>query len=146
VDGTIFVGFGGEREAAKEHLAVYAARIDDALEFALLNRVLLIEDEAGCPIDLALGAMPFESEMIQRSSLQTIDPQQAPLRICGPSDLVILKTFAGRPQDWLDIRGTLIRSKDKLDWELIQRELQNLLALKEELESLDRLLVLRATL
>lgn len=146
VDATIFVGFGGERQAIERQLTVYSPRIPDAIEFALLNRVLLIEDSQGCPIDLALGAMPYEREMIARSSFETIDPRQAAVRVCGASDLIILKTFAGRPQDWLDIRGTIIRNPRKLDWKLIQSELEILLSLKEELDSLDRLLQLRTNL
>jgi hypothetical protein len=54
--------------------------------------------------------------------------------------------FAGRDQDWRDIRGTLVRSSRRLDWELIERELSVLLELKEEMESLDRLLDLRKKL
>ena len=143
VDATIFVGFGGERAAAVTQLQRAKGRIQDPIGFAILNRVLLLEDSHGCPIDLALGAMPFEQEMIQRSQSEVIDPNQPPIRICSASDLVILKAFAGRPQDWIDIRGTLIRSKNLLDWSLIQRELDVLLELKEEPESMERLLSLK---
>lgn len=146
VDATIFVGFGGEREAVEGQLKRLRSRIDGALEFALLNRVLLVEDAGGCPIDLSLGAMPYERQMIERSSEQIIDPALGALRICSPSDLMILKTFAGRPQDWLDVRGTIIRSSPLLDWPLIERELAVLLALKEEQESMDRLSKLRQEL
>jgi hypothetical protein len=146
VDATVFVGFGHEREMAQDILDTFHARIDDPLEFALLNRVLLIEDNRGCPIDLSLGAMPFELEMIERSTLELIDAEQDELRICSPSDLVILKTFAGRPQDWLDVRGTIVRSASLLDWELIEEELRVLLELKEEIDSLERLQSLRREL
>ena len=146
IDATIFVGFGNEREAAQRHLDSFHARIDDPLEFALLNRVLLIEDDSGCPIDLSLGAMPFEQQMMERSSLEAIAPGQDELRICSPSDLIILKTFAGRPQDWLEVRGTIVRSGGQLDWKLIENELATLLELKEEPQSLERLRRLREEL
>lgn len=146
VDVSIFVGFGNEREAAKQLLTMGKARIENPVEFAVLNRVLLLEDESGCPIDIALAAMPFESEMIARAEMAEVDPARDPLRLCSATDLVILKVFAGRAQDWLDVRGVLIRSADCLDWQLIEQELGMLLELKEEMESLDRLLSLRSEL
>jgi len=86
------------------------------------------------------------SALERTKSDQSILPSLPGLRICSPSDLVILKTFAGRDRDWLDVRGTLVRSGQSLDWELIQRELTVLLELKEEPESLDRLLAMKASI
>jgi len=146
VDATLYVGFGKEKAAVKEQLQFLQGRIDNVERFAIENRVILLQDLSGCPIDLSLGAMPFEREMIERSSVQSILPSLPGLRICSPSDLVILKTFAGRDRDWLDVRGTLVRSGQSLDWELIQRELTVLLELKEEPESLDRLLAMKASI
>ena len=37
-----------------------AIRAADAAEFALRNRVLLPQSEKGIPIDISLGALPFE--------------------------------------------------------------------------------------
>ncbi len=78
---------------------------------------------------------------IERSEL--ISFRRTRLRICGPSDLVILKAFANRPHDWVDIRGILIRSELKLDWNLIDTELTVLANLKEEPEIVDQLRRLR---
>lgn len=146
VDATVFVGFGNERGLAEELLREYRGRIEKALEFAVLNRVLLIEDARGRPIDLSFGAMPFESEMVSRSTYELVSLTHSPVKLCSPSDLIILKTFAGRPQDWIDVRSIIVRSSKLLDWKLIQHELEYLLDLKEELQSLDELLRIRQSL
>jgi hypothetical protein len=146
IDATIFVGFGNERNLARQLLTEYRGRIEDALEFAVLNRVLLIEDSQGHPIDLCLGGMPYENEMIGRATYERVSRTQSPVKLCSPSDLVILKTFAGRPQDWIDVRSILVRTGNQLDWKLIQGELEYLLDLKEELQSLDELLKIRQSL
>jgi len=31
------------------------------------------------------------------------------VRTCSAEDLVVLKVFAGRPQDWIDVEGTIVR-------------------------------------
>ena len=48
-------------------LKSYLPRRSDAREFALRNRVLLVQSESGIGIDISLGAIPFEIEMINRA-------------------------------------------------------------------------------
>ncbi len=146
VDATVFVDFGGERKSIARLLQWLRPRIDDAVEFAMHHRVLLVEDEQGVPVDISLAALPFESEVIGRSTLEILHPKVKPLRLCGATDLVILKAFAGRPRDWEDVRGVLIRSEKLIEWDLIGRELKMLLDLKEEPEHLDRLYELKGKL
>jgi len=31
-------------------------------------------------------------------------------------DLVVMKSFAGRDQDWIDVRGILLKQGGTLDW------------------------------
>ncbi len=143
VDLTIFSGFGGEQAVIDRELRVLEPRIDDVVDFALLNRVLLVQDKMNCSIDISLAAMPYESDVISRSQFQSLNLEFEPLRLCSATDLVILKAFAGRPQDWQDIRGTLIRSQKLIDWKLIDKELEMLLELKEEPESLEKLYQLK---
>jgi hypothetical protein len=57
--------------------------------------------------------------------------------------LVILKVFASRPRDWIDVESVLARQRRNLDWRLILRELKPLLEVREALESLERLQQLR---
>jgi hypothetical protein len=65
------------------------------------------------------------------------------LHTCSAEDLVVLKTFAGRDQDWIDVNGILVRQGHSLDWKLILEEIEPLLALSEAPESLERLTQLR---
>ena len=66
------------------------------------------------------------------------------LRFCTPEDLIVMKTFANREQDWIDVRMTIVRQGTKgLDWRYIRQHLRPLLELKEEPELMDRLEGLR---
>ena len=52
---------------------------------------------------------------------------------------VVLKAFAGRDKDWLDIEGVVTRHGPKLDTRQVLREIGPLLELKEDAHSLPRL-------
>jgi hypothetical protein len=144
VDATVWTDFGNERPVIDRLLEQLTGRIDKVAEFALQNRVLLVQDSSGVDVDISLAAFPFEKDLIDRSQHQRYRDIQ--LRICGPNDLVILKAFANRHHDWLDIRGILIRSGHLLDWHLIEKELAILAELKEEPEILRQLTSLRETI
>lgn len=90
------------------------------------------------PIDVSLGALPFEERVVERSTLFDAGGGSR-IRTCSAMDLVVLKAFAGREQDWLDIRGVVLRQGPALDTDLIVREATPLLTLKEAPEDLDRL-------
>jgi hypothetical protein len=119
-------------------LAHFEGRLPDAREFALRNRVALIRSSGGVPLDIALGAMPFEEHAVARASDFTIAPGVV-LRTCSAEDLIVFKTFAGRTQDWLDIEGIAVRQAGRLDEQLIWTELIPLLELKESPEDAQRL-------
>jgi hypothetical protein len=144
LDATVAGEFGAERQLATRLLRGHRARIDDAIEFAKVNRVLLMRDNHGIPIDASLAAMPYELEVIARATLESIRPGIS-IRLCGASDLVIMKAFANRPRDWQDIRGILIRSNPRLDREFIRAEVSILADLKEEPEIMEQLEQLFAT-
>jgi hypothetical protein len=82
----------------------FEARIDRAAEFARENRVLLLRAASGVGLDIALGGLPFEEAVVDRSSVFTFSPE-APLRTCSAEDLVVLKAFADRPKDRVDVGG-----------------------------------------
>ena len=64
----------------------------------------------------------------------------ARVRICRPEDLLVMKAFADRGQDWLDIRGILIRQRDQpLDWAHIRKQLKPLAQAKANPELLEQL-------
>ena len=131
---TVITGFGDEAPFVDTFLAHFEGRLPDARAFALRNRVLLLlRSSGGVPLDVALGAMPFEERAVARASDFMIAPGVVILT-CGAEDLVVLKAFAGRPRDWLDIEGIAIRHTGRLDERLIWAELVPLLELKESPE------------
>jgi len=132
-DLTVITGFGGEAPFVDALLARFEGRLPDAREFALRNRVLLLRSSGGIPLDVALGAMPFEERAVARASDFMIAPS-AVILTCSAEDLVVFKAFAGRPRDWLDIEGIAIRHAGRLDERLIWAELVPLLELKESPE------------
>ena len=138
VDMTLLTGFGAEDVFVDELSKVYRWRPPCDREFSLTNRVLLLLDDNKTPLDVALGAMPFEERSITRSSLWEARPGVF-IRTCSAEDLLIHKCFAGRERDWSDVDGILARQGAGLDLQLVRAELKPLLALKEQPENLPRL-------
>jgi hypothetical protein len=138
VDLTVLSGFGPEAEFVDALLAAYRCRIPAGREFALQRRVLLLEAASGVPIDVSLGGIPFEERVVERSTPWDIEGPE-PLVTCSAEDLVVLKVFAGRDKDWLDVDGVVVRQGDSLKRSLVLRELAPLLELKEDARSLARL-------
>jgi len=141
-DVTLLCPLGGESAAVDRLLGGFKPRREGAREFALRQRVLLLWSREGVGIDVALGALPFEERCVGRASDWTIPPGVV-LRTCVAEDLVVLKAFAGRPQDWLDLESVLVRQRRTLDWRLVLGELKPLLELRETPENLDKLQQLR---
>lgn len=142
VDATLFTGFSREEGFVDALLAQYVARRTDMREFALRNRVLLMQTKDGLPFDLSLGALPYEQLMVARAVAVDFGAPK-PLRICTAEDLIILKAFAERERDWLDVETILIRQQGKLDWPYILKQLSPLAELKESPAILGRLQKLR---
>jgi predicted nucleotidyltransferase len=89
------------KEASEEGIE---PRIDNAAEFARKNRVVLLKHViSNTNIDLSLGVLPFEQEMVERSVVHQVDATLQ-LRLPTPEDLIILKAIAHRPKDMEDIR------------------------------------------
>jgi hypothetical protein len=133
VDLTVLAGFAGEAEVVDALLAQFAGRRPDAREFALRNRVLLVQSADGIGMDVALGALPFEERMMERASEFEFAPGFR-LRTCSAEDLIVMKAFADRERDWLDVEAVLIRQGRRLDWPQIMAELRPLAELKESPE------------
>ena len=137
-DLSLLTGFGREAVFVDSLLARLAPRRRDARDFALRYRVLLLRASNGIPLDVALGAMPFEEHSVERSSFWHVT-DTAGIRTCSAEDLVVYKAFAARERDWLDVEGILLRQGARLDLRQIRSELDPLLALKEDGESGPRL-------
>lgn len=145
VDCTLYTGFDNEESFVSELTERYASRIDNAEEFALANRVLLLQSKSGIGIDIALGGIPYERGVVDRSSDFEFLPSIV-LRTCSAEDLIILKAFADRTRDWADIEGILLRYGADLEWKLIYSELQPLCELKESPRIVERLRGLQSDL
>ena len=79
-------------------------RIANAAEFAKKSRVMLLKHViSNTNIDISLGVLPFEQEIVERSVVHQIDAALR-LRLPTPEDLIILKAVAHRPKDMEDIR------------------------------------------
>jgi Nucleotidyl transferase AbiEii toxin, Type IV TA system len=146
VDLTLLTGFGGEETYIDPLLEVFEPRIEACREFALQNRVLLLKSAEGIGIDIALGALPFEEEAARRSQLVEVEPD-AVLRLCSAEDLIVMKAFADRLQDQLDVQRILMRQGvENLDWEYILFHLSPLCQLKGAPEIVRKLEALRSTI
>ncbi|MGH9200771.1 MAG: hypothetical protein ACRD2A_06005 [Vicinamibacterales bacterium] len=64
VDATLLTGLGTEGEFIDALQRVYEARIENAVEFALTRRVLLLRAKSGVGLDIALGSLPFEESVV----------------------------------------------------------------------------------
>jgi len=130
VDGTLLTMFVNEDHYIDTLLARFQSRVADAKEFALTYRVLLLTASNGVGIDISLGGMPFEQQMIERSSLFEFEKDYV-LRTCSAEDLIVLKAFAARDKDWADVGSILQRQKGKLEIESICENLRQLCEWKE---------------
>jgi hypothetical protein len=138
VDLTLITGFGHENTFVSVLTEAFQPRIDDAVAFALVNRVLLLRATSGVGLDIALGGLPFEQLAVARSTLFTYPPDIS-LRTCSAEDLIVLKAFADRPKDWMDIEGVIIRQSQQLDWPYVRTQLAPLAELKDAPDLLDRM-------
>jgi hypothetical protein len=143
VDVSLLTRFGAEEHYIKALLGRFPARIDDAAEFALQNRVLLLKTHSGIGIDIALGGLPFEELVVSRATQFEFLPTVS-LLTCSAEDLIVLKAFADRARDWADIEGIVLRQSDGIDWGYVVEQLRPLAELKEEPQILERLHRLRS--
>ena len=135
-DMTLLTGWGEEEPYVAAILERFESRIPDGHAFALSRRVLLICASNGRDVDIALGALPFEAEMVRRAVPVEFAPGVI-LPCCTAEDLFILKAFAARPRDWLDAESVVTR-QTRLDKDYILGHLAELCELKEAPDILER--------
>ncbi len=91
----------------------FEPRVPNVQEIARASRVVFLRHRAsGILADVSLGALPFETEAIERSQLVKIE--RTKLRVPSVEDLIIMKAIAHRPKDLVDIQS-LIDANPKLD-------------------------------
>jgi hypothetical protein len=94
-------------------------RIPNAEEFARKSRVLLLRYKpTETDIDISLGILPFEQEMVERGSTRSF--ADLSIRLPTPEDLIIMKAVAHRPKDLEDIR-TMADKYPDLDLQRIEK-------------------------
>jgi hypothetical protein len=136
-DLTLLTGFGQEESFIEPLCKHFQPRRADAHPFALRTRVVLIQAANGIPLDVALGAVPFEVNSVRRASAFDIGDNRA-LTTCCAEDLLVHKVVANREKDWIDVESVLARQWGKLDLALVHCEVEPLLQLREDLEPLSR--------
>jgi hypothetical protein len=118
-----------------------APRIDDPIDFANRSRVLLLRHlPSGVDVDVSLGALPFEREVIERASLLEVGSIR--VRVAAAEDLVIMKALARRPRDWSDIEG-LLQVRPGMDLDRVRhwlREFASVLDMPEVQEDFESML------
>lgn len=130
-DATVVTVFEFDEELIQILYSRFTSRIKDGPEFSRRSRVVLVRASNGVGLDVALGAFDFEVRCAQRAFEWNLEKGQK-LRICTAEDLIVHKAFAGRDQDWADIRGVLLRQAITLNVSQIFQELGPLLVLKED--------------
>jgi len=140
---TVFTGVGNELPFIDQLLEMFVPRIPSAREFALLNRVVLLQTKSGVELDISCGAFGFEKSAIARARKVQVRPGVR-LRLCTAEDLIIYKAFASRPLDWADVESVIAKQPPgKLNWRYIYAQLKPLAELKEEPQIVPRLKSLR---
>ncbi len=108
----------------------FHARRPDCLAFARKARVLLVRhEETAIDVDIVLGLLPFEREIVDRGCWKDIAGVSVPLPTA--EDLIIMKVVAQRPRDWDDI-VSIVEACPDLDRDHI---LANVAAVAEALET-----------
>lgn len=137
IDITLLTGFGGEEIFVDELLKMFTSRRKNAKEFAQLYRILTLKTKDEINIDISLGALPFEEDMMKRASNYKFN-EQCSLFTCSCEDLIILKAFANRPKDWIDIEDIIARQNKKFDKNYIIENLKIFAPLKDTPEIIDK--------
>lgn len=119
----------------------FVPRINDALDFVKLSRVLLLRHQpSGLDIDISLAATPFEWELIERTRKTSLG--EFDIQLPTPEDIIVMKAIAAREIDYQDIRRILDVHKD-LDLKRIKywvKQFADVLEMPELVDDLMKLL------
>jgi hypothetical protein len=119
----------------------FEPRFSGMLDVAIQSRIVALRHRpTGVLVDISLGALPFEEEVLQRA--QEFRHEDFAVRLPTPEDLVILKAIAHRDQDMADIRA-IVEVYPDLDRKRIKfwvREFADLLGSPEIWDDIEPLL------
>lgn len=141
VDAVILADDRGREELLVAlHQHGFVTRIEDPLAFARKTRVLLLRhDSTGVDVDISLGALPFESQVIGRAETKVLGGVR--VAVASAEDIVVMKALARRPRDIADIES-ILDANPALDLDRVRhwlREFSSVLEMPEihdEFESL----------
>ena len=142
VDVTLLAPFGQEAASIDRLLSRYRPRDAGARRFALERSVLKLRAPNDVPIDVSLGALPFEIEVLDRASPWRLS-RVVELVVCSVEDLLIYKLVAARPRDLLDVAGIVRLRWRTLDLARVRaytRELGDLLEAPDLLQPFEEAL------
>jgi hypothetical protein len=94
--------------------------------------------DSGISIDIALGGLPYEETVVARATFFEFLPGLR-LLTCSAEDLIVLKSFADRDRDWVDVETIIIRQQQGLDWPYIIEQLTPLGEIKKSPAIVQRL-------
>ncbi len=127
IDLTVKCELGDELKALEKLLKILKPRTDRLEEVARVGLMFVGYSKDGYEVDISLGCIDYERRLMDRAVDVDFGIDE-PLRCCSAEDLTILKTVAGRGQDWVDIGRICQRSGATMDWALVFEELEPLLA------------------
>lgn len=137
-DFSLLTGFGEEDRFLDILTDELEGREPDERSFAKRFRVFRAFAPNGSSVDIALAGLPFESEMIGRASDYDFRTD-CTLTTCSAEDLIVMKSFAGRDQDWADVTNVASCQWDSLDWRQVEHDLEGLCEMAENLTAVPKL-------
>ncbi|HYO47844.1 MAG TPA: nucleotidyl transferase AbiEii/AbiGii toxin family protein [Gemmatimonadota bacterium] len=96
------------------------------------------QPNTGIRVDLIFSTTLYESQAIERAVRVSVGGRDVPF--ASAEDLLLHKLFAGRPRDLEDAAGVVRRKHEEIDWEYIERWVEEFAAVpgRETLRDLVR--------
>lgn len=141
-DFSLLTGFGDEPHYLHKISSRFRARSPNEIDFAMRLRVFRAFSSNGTAVDIGLAAFPLEQQIISRAMSYRFATGSV-LRVCDLHDLIIMKAFAGRDQDWADLQYVVAKHRRSIDWSRIDGPLEELCNMAENFASVPRLDALR---
>ncbi|HTQ10173.1 MAG TPA: nucleotidyltransferase [Fimbriimonadaceae bacterium] len=117
--------------------AGYSGRTSDPVAFARRTRVLTLVDPYEVGIDLMLGLLPFDEDLVRKSNRVRIEGDLDVPVACA-EHLVVMKAVAWRPKDVEDIRQ-IVLANPSLDKRYVMSTFSEYAELLEEPERIGEL-------
>jgi hypothetical protein len=116
-------GYNDDESLINTALEKFAGRIEDVKEFALSNRVILLQTESGIGFDVWLGHSDFAHSMIERAKYKVYLPNLS-LKICTPEDFIV-KALADK-DEYVSVIETVLTKEKSIKFSYICEQLSYL--------------------